>query len=76
MTSAQKIFIMAAAMYLIAKAVIGFVFYLVTLRIEQKALEYKHRRQSILRARRLRNLEMYRQQYQALEDRKRRFKAL
>lgn len=76
MTSAQKVFILSTIMYFVAKGVIAYIFYLVTLRVEKRALEYQKRRQSLLRARRLRNLEMYRRQYQALEERRNRFKVM
>ncbi len=71
MTTLQKIFLLAALGYLIIKVVLGFIMYLITLRIEEKALEHKRRREALLKARRIKNLELYRRQYLQLEQRKR-----
>ncbi len=69
MNSHQKVLLLIVVMYLTFKLVLGFIIYVVTLRIEAKGLEYKKRRQTILQARRMKNLELYRRQYMQLEER-------
>lgn len=71
MTLLQKVFLLFAVMYLLAKGVIFFALYLVTLRIEKKALAFKRKREKILRKRWLQNRELYRKQYENYEKRKR-----
>lgn len=71
MTLLQKVFLLFAVMYLLAKGVIFFALYLVTLRLEKKALAFKRKREKILRRRWLRNRELYRKQYENYEKRKR-----
>ncbi len=71
MTLLQKVFLLFAVMYLLAKGVIFFALYLVTLRVEKKALAFKRKREKIIRKRWLQNREKYRKQYEAYERRKR-----
>ncbi|MGI6551239.1 MAG: hypothetical protein ACOX4Q_14655 [Syntrophomonadales bacterium] len=71
MTLLQKVFLLFAVMYLLAKGVIFFALYLVTLRVEKKALAFKRKREKILRKRWLQNRELYRKQYEDYEKRKR-----
>jgi len=71
MTLLQKVFLLFAVMYLLAKGVIFFALYLVTLRVEKKALAFKRKREKIIRKRWLQNREKYRKQYEAYEKRKR-----
>ncbi|MGE5543507.1 MAG: hypothetical protein ACM3UW_00905 [Bacillota bacterium] len=70
MTLLQKVFLLFAVMYLLAKGVIFFALYLVTLRVEKKALAFKRKREKILRKRWLQNRELYRKQYEDYERRK------
>ncbi len=71
MTLLKKVFHLFAVMYLLAKGVIFFALYLVTLRVEKKALAFKRKREKIIRKRWLQNREKYRKQYEAYEKRKR-----
>ena len=71
MTLLQKVFLLFAGMYLLAKLVTFFALYLVTLRVEKKALAYKRKREKIIRKRWLKNREKYRKQYEAYERHKR-----
>lgn len=71
MTLLQKVFLLFAVMYLLAKGVIFFALYLVTLRVEKKALAFKRKREKILRKRWLQNRVLYRKQYEDYEKRKR-----
>ena len=71
LTALQKVFLLIALGYLLFKVVMGFVMYLITLKVEEKGLEHKRRREKLLRARRMKNLEMYRRQYKMLEERNR-----
>jgi hypothetical protein len=57
-------------MYLLIKGVIFFALYLITLRIEKRALALKRKREKILRKRWLQNRELYRKQYEDYEKRK------
>ncbi|MGI6551240.1 MAG: hypothetical protein ACOX4Q_14660 [Syntrophomonadales bacterium] len=52
------------------KVVLGIVMYIITLKVEKKGLERKQRRETLLRARRMKNMELYRRQYLQLEERK------
>lgn len=70
MTLLQKVFLLFAVMYLLAKGVIFFALYLVTLRVEKKARAFKKKREKILRKRWLQNRELYRKQYEDYEKRK------
>lgn len=70
MTSLQKIFLMSTVMYLSAKLVLGFILYLVTKKVEEKALVQKKHRARLVRSQRARNLELYRQQYRKAMGRK------
>ena len=70
MTLLQKVFLLFALMYLLAKGVIFFALYLVTLRVEKKARALKRKREKILRKRWLQNRELYRKQYEDYEKRK------
>lgn len=70
MTALQKVFLLVAVGYLLFKVVLGIVMYIITLKVEEKGLEFKRRREKLLRARRMKNLEMYRRQYLQLEERK------
>ena len=49
MTLLQKVFLLFALMYLLIKGVIFFALYLITLRIEKRALALKRKREKILR---------------------------
>jgi len=69
MTQLQKVFLLFAAMYFIAKGVIFFTLYLVTLAVERKSRAFKRKREAILRRRWLRNRELYRKQYENYEQR-------
>jgi hypothetical protein len=71
MAQFQKVFLLFIAMYLLAKGVIFFTLYLVTLRMEKKARAIKKKREAILRRRWLQNRELYRRQYEDYEKRKR-----
>ncbi|NLB17701.1 MAG: hypothetical protein GX825_02955 [Syntrophomonadaceae bacterium] len=71
MTPFQKVFLLIVVGYLTFKLVLGFVMYIITLRIEAKGKEHKTRRQALLQARREKNMELYRRQYMQLEERKR-----
>ncbi|NLW43991.1 MAG: hypothetical protein GXY92_02260 [Syntrophomonadaceae bacterium] len=71
MTALQKIFLLIAAGYLMFKVVMGIIIYIITLKVEEKGLERKRRREKLLRARRIKNMELYRRQYLQLEERKR-----
>ncbi len=71
MTELQKVFLLFAAMYFLAKGVVFLSLYLVTLRIEQKALAFKRKREKILKKRWLQNRELYRKAYEDYEKRKR-----
>jgi proteasome assembly chaperone (PAC2) family protein len=68
LTPMAKIFLFIAIMYLVAKAVLVYILYLVTLKVEEKALEHKRKREKILRVRRMKNMELYRRQYQDSES--------
>ncbi|MGI6512970.1 MAG: hypothetical protein GX052_09780 [Syntrophomonadaceae bacterium] len=70
MTLLQKVFLLFALMYLLIKGVIFFALYLITLRIEKRALALKRKREKILRKRWLQNRELYRKQYEDYEKRK------
>jgi predicted membrane protein len=76
MTVAQKIFLFFAGTYLLIKLVLGVVMYIITLKIQEKGPEFKRRREKLLRARRMKNMELYRRQYVQLEERKRDFNAV
>ncbi len=71
MTALQKVFLLIAAGYLMFKVVMGIIIYIITLKVEEKGLERKRRREMLLRARRIKNMELYRRQYLQLEERKR-----
>ena len=71
MTLLQKVFLLFALMYLLIKGVIFFALYLITLRIEKRALALKRKREKILRKRWLQDRELYRKQYEDYEKRKR-----
>jgi len=71
MTALQKVFLLIAAGYLMFKVVMGIIMYIITLKVEEKGLERKRRREMVLRARRMKNMELYRRQYLQLEERKR-----
>ena len=71
MTALQKVFLLIAAGYLMFKVVMGIIMYIITLKVEEKGLERKRRREKLLRARRIKNMELYRRQYLQLEERKR-----
>ncbi|MGE5543506.1 MAG: hypothetical protein ACM3UW_00900 [Bacillota bacterium] len=70
MTALQKIFLLIAVGYIIFKVLMGIVIYIITLKVEKKGLERKRRREALLRARRIKNMELYRRQYLQLEERK------
>lgn len=53
------------------KVVLGIIMYIITVKVEKKGLERKRRRETLLRARRMKNMELYRRQYLQLEERKR-----
>lgn len=76
MTAFQKVFLLFTSFYVVCKIILFFILYVITLRVEQKALEHKRHREKILRVRRLRNLEQYQQQYQAAEKRNRNLRVL
>lgn len=69
MTHLQKAFLLGAALYLLAKGLIFVILYIITKRVERKALAYKRKREAILRRRWMQNRELYRKQYQAYEQR-------
>ncbi len=71
MTALQKIFLLIAVGYVMFKIVMGIIVYIITVKVEKKGLERKRRREMILRARRMKNMELYRRQYLQLEERKR-----
>lgn len=75
MAELQKVFLLGAVIYLICKGIIFFLLYLATLRVERKGLEYKKRREQLLRIRRMRNMELYREQYEVAGDKRRTRKA-
>ncbi|MGE5416743.1 MAG: hypothetical protein ACM3UZ_08300 [Acidobacteriota bacterium] len=64
-----KVFLLGAILYLTVKGILFFLLYLATVRVEQKGLEQKRRRERILRIRRVREMEMYRRQYEEAEKR-------
>lgn len=70
MTALQKIFLLIAVGYVMFKVVMGIIIYIITLKVEKKGLERKRRRETLLRARRMKNMELYRRQYLQLEERK------
>jgi len=76
MTTAQKIFLLFAVLYLVCKGIIFVVIYAITLRVERKALQHKKQREQMIRVKRLRNLELYQRQYQEAEKRQRQIRAL
>lgn len=76
MTALQKVFLLFTLMYLLCKVVLGFILFLITKKVEAKALEQKKRREKVLRVRRAKNLELYHQQYSQAEERKRNLRAL
>lgn len=69
-TALQKVFLLIAVGYVMFKVVLGIVMYIITLKVEKKGLERKQRRETLLRARRMKNMELYRRQYLQLEERK------
>ncbi len=69
MTQAQKVFLLIAVMYLTFKLVLGVIMGIVIKRIEAKGIEHKKRREELLKTRRMKNLELYRRQYQQCEER-------
>ena len=62
MTALQKIFLLIAVGYVMFKVVMGIIIYIITLKVEEK--------ETLLRARRIKNMELYRRQYLQLEERK------
>ncbi len=47
MTALQKIFLLIAAGYLMFKVVMGIIIYIITLKVEEKGLERKRRRECV-----------------------------
>jgi len=75
MADLQKVFLLGAVIYLVCKGIIFFLLYVATLRVERKGLEYKKRREQLLRIRRMRNMELYGDQYEAVGDKRKARKA-
>ncbi len=69
MTKLQVIFLLVAMLYLVAKVILGFIIYLVTLQIEAAALERNRRRREYLQRVRERERELYREAYQLYQKR-------
>jgi len=69
MTKLQVIFLLVAMLYLVAKVVLGFIIYLVTLQIEAAALERNRRRREYLQRVRERDRELYKEAYQLYQKR-------
>lgn len=70
MTKLQMIFLIVTVVYLMAKGVLFFLIYLVTLQIEKAALERQHRMRRYLASVRAQDKERYKEAYQWYEKRK------
>ncbi|NSW83019.1 MAG: hypothetical protein HPY90_07035 [Syntrophothermus sp.] len=69
MTKFQVIFLLVAMMYLVAKVILGFIIYLVTLQIEAAARERQRKRRTYLSRVRARDRELYKEAYQWYQKR-------
>lgn len=64
MTKLQVIFLMITMIYLVAKVILGYIMYLITLQIEAAALERQRKMRAYLARVRERDRERYKEAYQ------------
>lgn len=70
MTGLQRVFVLGSVMYLMTKVCLAFILYLITIRIQKKALAFKKKREFIHKQRRELNKVVYQKQYANYERRK------